>query len=49
MAYLMAPVLVTLNNIEGHFPRLSPLCRPFQVQSFAHLCSILPDFNWGRG
>ena len=23
-------------------------CRPFQVQSVEHLCSILPDFNWQR-
>ena len=42
----MAPVLVTLNDLEGHFPRSFPLCRPFQVQSVEHLCSILPDFNW---
>ena len=27
----MARVLVTLNDLEGHFPRSFPLCRPFQV------------------
>ena len=48
MAYRMAPVLLTLDDLEGHFPRSFPLCRPFQVQSVEHLCSILPDFNWQR-
>ena len=42
----MAPVLVTLNDLEGHCLRSFPICRPFQVQSIKHLCSILPDFNW---
>ena len=37
-------VLVTLNDLEGHSPRSFPVCRPFQVQSVEHLCSILPDF-----
>jgi len=35
--------------IELNWPwRLYPSCRPFQVQSIEHLCSILPDFNWQR-
>ena len=46
MAYRMASVLVTLNDLEGHSLRSFPVCRPFQVQSIEHLCSILPDFNW---
>jgi len=46
MTYRMAPVLVTLNDLEGHFPRSLPFSRPFQVQSVTHLRSILPDFNW---
>ena len=31
---------MTLKIISG--------CRPFQVQSVDHLCSIWPDFNWHR-
>ena len=44
----MAQVLVTLNDLEGHSARSFPVCRPFQVQSVEHLCSILLDFNWQR-
>ena len=40
-AYRMAPVLVTLNDLEGHSPNSFTVCRPFQVQSVEHLCSIL--------
>ena len=28
-AWLMAPLLVTLNVLEGHFPRSFPICRTF--------------------
>ena len=37
MAYQMAATAVTLTDTG---------CRPFQMQCFKHLCSILHDFNW---
>jgi len=42
MVYQMAATTVTLNDFEGH----SQVCRPFQMQSVAYLCSISHDFNW---
>ena len=45
MAYRMAPELVTVNDLKGHFRGPFPLCRPFQVQSVAHLRSILNRFQ----
>ena len=42
MAYQMAATVVTLNDLEGHSP---VACRPFQMQSVEHLCSILHDVN----
>ena len=38
MAYQMAATAVTLNDLSD--------CRPFQMQSVEHLCSILHGFNW---
>jgi len=38
----MAPVLVTFNDLEGHFPRSFPLCRPFQLQSVARDSPLVP-------
>ena len=43
-AYRMSPVLSYLKWPWRSFT----VCRPFQVQSVEHLCSILPDFNWPR-
>ena len=37
----------TVTDLERPW-RSFPCCRPFQVQSVEHLCSILPDFNWQR-
>jgi len=47
MAYQMAAMAVTLNDLEGHSRFTS--CRPLQMQFVEHLCSILNDFkifNW---
>ena len=44
MANQMAATAVTLNDLndlEGHLTG----CRPFQLQSVEHLCSILQDFD----
>ena len=41
MAYELAAMAVTLNDLEGHLP----VCRLFEMQSVDHLCSILHDFN----
>jgi len=40
MAYQMAAMAVTLNDLEGH----SPVAGLF-MQSVEHLCSILHGFN----
>ena len=38
VACRMAPVLVTLNDLEGHFPRSFPFCRLFKCNS-SHICA----------
>jgi len=40
MAYQMAGTAVTLSDLESFTG-----CRPFEVQSVEHLCSILHDLN----
>jgi len=41
MAYQMAAMTVTLNDLEGHSPVAAPSNAIRQ-----NLCSILHDFNW---
>ena len=41
MAYQMAAMTVTLNDLEGH----SHVAGVFKCNPSEHLCSILDDFN----